>query len=501
MDNRSKKWCAMLWLLCLLFLQVQGDSELSRAGIVSGGEVASAGKYRVLTSIGQPYATVTYQSDTRAGEAGLLAGLENPLIADTAGTINAVENELLVLTHAQLLSLLNAYDPDGDAITATVEALAGTIIGVTGAGSLVLNEGESLGWQPPLNKTGEIEAIRVKLHENRLAKEIEALITVNINDGVDSVPPVLTLQGGVEVTIPQGATYVDAGASAMDNLDGNLTTKIVVSGAVDTSTLGTYTLKYDVSDAAGNAAESVSRKVVVEQQASVTQTLSLVEGWSLISIYVEADSMTPAKLFEPVKESLLTIKDATGLYDPDIPEFLNTIKHIRQGRGYWIKMKKDRFLNVKGSTPKEVVVNLRGGWNLVGHPVKVPIAPSEIFKSIINDVEIVKSLTRSYNPTLPAFLNTLIQMEAGKGYWVKMKRAAALKFGAGNSGLRAFTKMATNMASDGVFGQIIVSPNVSATVLAQVTVEGEAVSSGSVVGAFVGDELRGQHEVVQADGN
>jgi hypothetical protein len=37
-------------------------------------------------------------------------------------------------------------------------------------------------------------------------------------------------------------------------------------------------------------------------------------------------------------------------------------------------------------------------------------------------------------------------------------------------------------------------------VLAQVTFEGKAVSSGSVVGAFVGDELRGQQEVVLDDG-
>ena len=118
------------------------------------------------------------------------------------------------------MSLLKAYDPDGNAITATVEALAGTIIGVTGAGSLVLNEGESLSWQPPLNKVGAIEAMRVRLNDNRLAKEIEALITVNIDAGIDIVPPVLTLQGVGQVSIAQGATYVDAGVSATDNVDG-----------------------------------------------------------------------------------------------------------------------------------------------------------------------------------------------------------------------------------------------------------------------------------------
>ncbi len=46
----------------------------------------------------------------------------------------------------------------------------------------------------------------------------------------------------------------------------------------------------------------------------------------------------------------------------------------------------------------------------------------------------------------------------------------------------------------------MVYPNVSATVLGQVPVQGKAVSSGSVVGAFVRDELRGQQEVVLADG-
>ena len=50
------------------------------------------------------------------------------------------------------------------------------------------------------------------------------------------------------------------------------------------------------------------------------------------------------------------------------------------------------------------------------------------------------------------------------------------------------------------WGPVVVYPHVSATVLAEVTVAGKAVSSGSVVGVYVGDELRGQHEVVLANG-
>ena len=137
--------------------------------------------------------------------------------------------------------------------------------------------------------------MRVTLHDSRLAKETVALITVNIDPGMDIMAPVLTLLGEVQLTIDQGTTYVDAGASATDNADGDLTAKIVVSGEVDASTVGIHTLKYDVSDAAGNAAESVTRTVVV-QKTSVTQTLSLIEGWNLISFYVEADDMRPARV-------------------------------------------------------------------------------------------------------------------------------------------------------------------------------------------------------------
>ena len=86
-----------------------------------------------------------------------------------------------------------------------------------------------------------------------------------VPEAKDTEAPVLTLSGEMQVTIGQGSTYVDAGASATDNVDGDLTAEIVVSGEVDAANTGTYTLSYDVSDTAGNAAESVSRSVLVEK--------------------------------------------------------------------------------------------------------------------------------------------------------------------------------------------------------------------------------------------
>ena len=65
------------------------------------------------------------------------------------------------------------------------------------------------------------------------------------------------------MTIEVGSTFTDPGATALDAGDGDLTSSIVVSGSVDTSTIGNYTLTYNVSDASGNAAVPVRRKVAV----------------------------------------------------------------------------------------------------------------------------------------------------------------------------------------------------------------------------------------------
>ncbi len=64
--------------------------------------------------------------------------------------------------------------------------------------------------------------------------------------------PVITLNGNPFVFVTEGDTYVELGATAEDNLDGDLTADILTSGTVDTSTRDIYIITYTVSDDAGN---------------------------------------------------------------------------------------------------------------------------------------------------------------------------------------------------------------------------------------------------------
>ena len=79
----------------------------------------------------------------------------------------------------------------------------------------------------------------------------------------ERIPTIPTISGVDSITVMVGDEFDPlAGVSASDEIDGSLTSSITVSGEVDTATVGTYTLKYRVENAAGLSRE-VSRKVIV----------------------------------------------------------------------------------------------------------------------------------------------------------------------------------------------------------------------------------------------
>ena len=83
---------------------------------------------------------------------------------------------------------------------------------------------------------------------------------------VDTTPPDIALLGADPQTVEFGTTYTELNATATDAVDDNteLTRRIAINaGAVDVNRLGTYAVTYDVTDAEGNAADRVTRMVMV----------------------------------------------------------------------------------------------------------------------------------------------------------------------------------------------------------------------------------------------
>ena len=78
--------------------------------------------------------------------------------------------------------------------------------------------------------------------------------------------PVITLIGDEVIEIEKGLEYIDLGAVAYDEKDGDLTDEIVVrvkEGEVNTDIQGEYIITYNVVNSEGIAADEVIRKVVV----------------------------------------------------------------------------------------------------------------------------------------------------------------------------------------------------------------------------------------------
>jgi len=92
---------------------------------------------------------------------------------------------------------------------------------------------------------------------------------VFLNDGFgnlgrgDAVPPVLTMVGEASVSVPANSNYNDVGATAEDNIDGDISGSVVATSNVNTSVVGNYTVTYNVTDFAGNPATPISRTVSV----------------------------------------------------------------------------------------------------------------------------------------------------------------------------------------------------------------------------------------------
>ncbi|MCM3728909.1 DUF5011 domain-containing protein [Neobacillus cucumis] len=79
---------------------------------------------------------------------------------------------------------------------------------------------------------------------------------------IDNIKPVIS--GAVNITIKLNSAFNPrAGVTAKDNVDGNLTSAIKITGTVNTKKKGTYTLIYSVTDKSGNKT-ILTRKITVK---------------------------------------------------------------------------------------------------------------------------------------------------------------------------------------------------------------------------------------------
>ena len=205
--------------------------------------------------------------------------------------------------------------------------------------------------------------------------------------------------------------------------------------AGNTNTFTVYdfdtTNNYQVMVAAQNANGDIgnaSNSVAI--QFTQSQTLSLHQGWNLIGFNVEPNDLNVAPIFAPISNSLEQINTQTQVYNPALPDFLNTLDVLQNGQGYYMHLNQDVDFTITGKSINlsALQINLHAGWNLISYPSQNPQDIQTALSSIMPYIIQVNTQTQVFNPALPDFLNTLTQLEPGKGYWINLNQNCTLTF-------------------------------------------------------------------------
>ncbi len=172
-----------------------------------------------------------------------------------------------------------------------------------------------------------------------------ALATMSIQPcggGTDMTKPVILLHGSNPMSVVKGAAFNDPGATASDNVDGDISSSIAVSGVVNTNKIGTYTLTYQVADSAGNSAST--NRVVKVINAPTSNGISVdgnTQDWDGLP------SSAYTKLIQTTSKTFFATEDAqkNNVYllmkwvqlsnDDQVQIYLDTDNNINTGYQFW----------------------------------------------------------------------------------------------------------------------------------------------------------------------
>ncbi len=230
----------------------EGDKAEFQLGAMTFGPV-SVRENDVIT----PYRIYPDNEEAAVNLAQLLQSLDDDGIYDE--TITLAPNKLAAVTEA-----LNLEDPNFD-------TLASTMLTENNSSLVLVSEEDA---------------------------------QAHLNESIaDTTAPIVTLLGDEEVEVILGETYTEAGATANDDVHGMMTP--VITGTVDTSTLGTYTITYSATDAAANT-DSATRTVTVVEGPDVVAPVVTLEGGETVTIAQNSTYTDAGATAEDVRDGMLT---------------------------------------------------------------------------------------------------------------------------------------------------------------------------------------------------
>ncbi len=247
-----------------------------------------------------------------------------------------------------------------------------------------------------------------------------------------------------------------------------------------------------------------------------TLEVDLTPGWNYVSTNVTPEDYSVASMFEsPLEDNLLKVLGDNNFalgqsYTPGIPSVFNSLQMHTDAAGYVIKIESAATWTSTG-TPLDVSntpLDLNEGWNIIGYVPQNAMAVEEALASVDGLVGTVIDGQNGtvWNPANPNEFNSLLDLEPGRSYWIRMIEAGTLVYpganndnGDGSGMVMAHVRTDDNAASVMTGWQVVRAPG-AAALAAEVLLDGATVSGEAYLGAFVDEVCVAARPLMEVNG-
>ncbi|CEG13686.1 hypothetical protein MSIBF_A4470001 [groundwater metagenome] len=161
-----------------------------------------------------------------------------------------------------------------------------------------------------------------------------------------------------------------------------------------------------------------------------TSTIYLKQGWNLISLPIQPQDTNIDAVLNNIKgkyTDVFTYNNKWIYKSEYMNKWFGDLSNLEAGKGYWIKVKEDCNLTIDGLKVKNASISLEQGWNLIG---PVTTTQDNILLDNINvqytDIFTYEGKWVYKSEYMNKWFGDLSNLEAGKGYWVKVENNGQL---------------------------------------------------------------------------
>ena len=244
---------------------------------------------------------------------------------------------------------------------------------------------------------------------------------------------------------------------------------------------------------------SFENPLMLDANCSATSLdVELTEGWNYVSTNLIPSDYSISNLFdEALGGSLLKVlgDDDFALgnsYTPGIPSVFNSLQSHSDAAGYVIKVNMDDAWTSSGLPidPSTTPMDLNEGWNIIGYLPQVALAVEDAFQSIDGVVGTVIDGQNGtvWNPANPNEFNSLLNLEPGRSYWVRMIEASTLTYpSAEDVESPEVEETNSSSAAEGATSWDVSRAPLAAAVAAEIQLDEAPISGEAYLGAFVNE--------------